>query len=177
MDRIENEALRAAEAHFFKHFDKEHRFTAKDICLIHQVWLGKVYPWAGKYRQVNLTKDDFPFAAAAQIDQQMLRLEKDLLAKHTPCNFESRDHVVKALSEVHAELVLIHPFREGNGRMARLLAILMALQADLPPLDFSCIKGRKKEEYFGAVRAAVGHGYRPMEEIFEDIVKSTLFPA
>jgi len=34
-----------------------------------------------------------------------------------------------ALAEVHAELILIHPFREGNGRLARLLALLMALQA------------------------------------------------
>ncbi len=34
--------------------------------------------------------------------------------------------------EVHEELVLIHPFREGNGRVARLLSTLMAFQAGLP---------------------------------------------
>jgi len=27
------------------------------------------------------------------------------------------------------ELILIHPFREGNGRIARFLSVLMALQA------------------------------------------------
>jgi hypothetical protein len=32
---------------------------------------------------------------------------------------------------VHAELLLIHPFREGNGRLARWLADLMALQPEL----------------------------------------------
>ena len=37
---------------------------------------------------------------------------------------------------VHAEPILIHPFREGNGRCARLLATLMGLQAGLPALDF-----------------------------------------
>jgi len=48
------------------------------------------------------------------------------------------EEVIKALAVVHTELVLIHPFRaEGNGRVARMLATLMALQAGLPPLDFS----------------------------------------
>jgi len=32
-------------------------------------------------------------------------------------------------AEVHTELVLIHPFREGNGRCSRILASIMALQA------------------------------------------------
>ncbi|TAK86063.1 MAG: hypothetical protein EPO20_09750 [Betaproteobacteria bacterium] len=32
-----------------------------------------------------------------------------------------------ALAETHVELVLIHPFREGNGRIARALSTLMAL--------------------------------------------------
>ena len=31
--------------------------------------------------------------------------------------------VAEALAVVHAELILIHPFREGNGRVARLLAL------------------------------------------------------
>jgi hypothetical protein len=35
---------------------------------------------------------------------------------------------------VHAELVLIHPFRDGNGRCARLLSTLMGVHAGLPLL-------------------------------------------
>lgn len=176
MDRLENEALRAAEAYFFKYFDKDHCFTANDICLMHRVWLGKIYPWAGKYRQVNLTKGDFPFAAARQIQNQMQQLEAGALRQHTPCHFDSKDRVVKALAEVHAEIVLIHPFREGNGRVARLLAVLMSLQANLPPLDFSKIKGKRKETYFSAVRAAAGRNYEPMEKIFKEVLATTLPP-
>lgn len=48
-------------------YDSDHRFTAADICRMHRLWLGRIYPWAGKYRQVNVKKDSFPFAAAAQI--------------------------------------------------------------------------------------------------------------
>jgi cell filamentation protein len=68
---------------------------------------------------------------------------------------------------------LIHPFREGNGRVARLLAILMALQAELPPLDFGSIKGRKRKEYFGAVQAGLDRDYTLMENIFNAVIRRT----
>jgi len=70
--------------------------------------------------------------------------------------------------------VLIHPFREGSGRVARLLATLMVLQAGLPPLDFGELKGKKRKEYFAAVRAGLERDYKPMEEIFSGVILRTL---
>ena len=75
---------------------------------------------------------------------------------------------------VHTELLLIHPFREGNGRLSRLLAMLMALQAGLPPLDFSEFEGERKEEYFAAVRKGLDKDYRPMEKFFNAVISRTL---
>ena len=72
------------------------------------------------------------------------------------------------------ELLLIHPFREGNGRLARMLASLMALQAELPPLDFGMMKGRKKQEYFIAVQAGLDRNYGPMEKIIDEVIERTL---
>jgi len=93
--------------------------------------------------------------------------------KYTPCVFKSAEAIVAAVSTVHVELVLIHPFREGNGRLARLVAILMALQAGLPPLDFGGIKGQVKQKYFFAVRAGLDRDYAPMEEIFSAVISRT----
>ena len=45
--------------------------------------------------------------------------------------------MIEALAITNCELVLIHPYGEGNGRKPRLLETLMALQAGLPLLDFS----------------------------------------
>lgn len=176
LDRIENIALKQAEDAFFRKLvRKDKRFTAKDICNMHKVWLGKIYEWAGRYRSVDLTKDNFRFANARFIPQLMDDFEKNYLITDTPCTFDSRERVVRTLAEVHTELVVIHPFREGNGRLARTLSTLMALQAGLPPLDFTPIeKGNKKQEYFRAVQMGMDKNYEPMEKIFEEIIEKSL---
>lgn len=77
------------------------------------------------------------FAAPAYIPKLKKNFQKELLAQYAHCLFSSSYEVVFALAIVHTELILIHSFREGNGRITRLLATLMALQAGLPLLDFS----------------------------------------
>ena len=74
------------------------------------------------------------------------------------------------LSEINA----IHPFREGNGRLARLLASLMALQAGLPLLDFGVLKGRRRQEYFIGVQDGLDRNYSSMEKLFGEVIERTL---
>jgi cell filamentation protein len=174
MDQAEaREQLRAMEE-FISSYDRRRQFTAFDICRMHEAWLSPIYSWAGKYRQVNLSKGQFPFSAAMHIPKLMADFEKGPLRDFTPCNYEKREDLARALAVVHVELVLIHPFRDGNGRLARMLATLMALQAGFPLLDFSKIRGREKQEYFSAVRAGVESDYGPMEVIFAKVILQTL---
>jgi cell filamentation protein len=49
----------------------------------------------------------------------------------------------------------------------------MALQAGLPLLDFSGIKGKQREIYFAAVRASMGRDYAPMIEVFRKVVAAS----
>jgi len=173
MDYVEAiEQLRALEE-LYGIYDAAHRFTAFDVCKIHKLLFGRIYEWAGRYRQVNVGKGDFRFAAARHIPALMEEFENGPLKKLTPCRFSSQKEIAKAIAMVHTELVLIHPFREGNGRVARILSALMALQAGLPSLDFSGIKGRKRQEYFAAVRAGMDKNYAPMEKIFNAVIFRT----
>lgn len=174
MDRLEAEALIKATDSLFHEYAVDHRFTSDDICHMHRLWLGAIYEWAGKYRSVNISKGDFSFAMAAQVPKLMEQLGVEQLAKYTPCNFEGRDEIVKALAEVHVELVLIHPFREGNGRCSRILASIMALQAGLPVLDFSLISGARKVDYFAAIQMGMDRNYVPMGKLFAEIIENSI---
>jgi cell filamentation protein len=140
---------------------------------MHERWLVGIYDWAGRYRSVNMQKDGFPFAAASRIEPLMAILEADALKRCTPCRFQYTDEIAHALAEVHVELVLIHPFRDGNGRIARLVSTLMALQAGLPLLDFSSIAGAERTNYFAAVQAGTDRNYAPMCAIFAQIISAT----
>lgn len=173
MDVVEAEKYALSIPTLAGRFDREHRFTAADIGEIHRVWLSDIYEWAGQYRQVNMSKDGFDFTMARYIPQHMLELENGILRQYTPCTFTTDEEIITALAVIHTELMLIHPFREGNGRAGRLLAVVMAFQAGLPGLDYAGIRGRKRKEYFAAVQAGMERNYEPMKKIFESVLSRT----
>jgi cell filamentation protein len=170
----ESDALVAATQQLIDATRRDQRFTESKICEFHKVWLGEIYPWAGEYRDLNVVKGAFMFAAAAQVPRLMAEFERGALREFTPCRFSNIDEQAQALAVVHAELVLIHPFRDGNGRCARLLAVLMGLQAGLPTLDFGGIHGNEKRRYIAAVQAGLDRNYNPMTLIFRRVIERTL---
>ncbi len=174
MDAVESKELVRTVEKLIRVYDENHRFNALDLCNMHKEWLGRIYEWAGHYRRVNLAKGGFTFAAAHVIPPLMAEFEERCLAVYTPCRMGAKNEMIHALAAVHVELLLIHPFREGNGRLARLLASLMALQAGLPLLDFGMLKGGRKQEYFTAVQSGLDRNYGPMEKIFDEVIERTL---
>lgn len=174
IEQVETRELYRVTEQLTEIYDLGHQFTAANICSMHERWLGAVYEWAGAYRQVTISKGGFTFALPKFIPQLMADFENNELSRFTPCTFATRAEQVQALAVVHTELLLIHPFREGNGRLSRLLSVLMALQAGLPPLDFSEFDGEKKEEYFAAVRQGMARDYLPMEKFFSAVIARTL---
>ena len=178
MEALEESELARAEMELIKLFDENHQFTVEDICNVHDLWLDDVYLFAGKYRTVNIAKGDFNFAAANRIEYSMGVLEKDFLSKYTPCHYTDLDELAHAIGVVHVELILIHPFREGNGRVARLLADLMSMQAGRPPLNYLSIDQNVNAQGFNnyilAIHAGLVGNYEPIKEIFKAILMESL---
>ncbi|MHB1274187.1 MAG: Fic/DOC family protein [Rhodanobacter sp.] len=140
-----------------------------DLMTWHRRWLGNVYGWAGTERSVNMGKGGFHFAAAAQIPPLLTVFERDCLARFTPCHGLGRAALAEAVAVTHVEFILIHPFREGNGRLSRLLADVMVVQAGLEPLDYS-VWDADKPAYFGAIHAGMAGDYAPMQRLVEAVL-------
>lgn len=174
VQQAESDALLALLTALLDEVTDDQRLTINDLCAWHHRWLGAIYPWAGDYRQVNIGKGGFQFAAAHLIPGLMAAYQREVLNAHTPCKGMDETRLVHALAVSHAELILIHPFREGNGRLARLLNTLMALQAGLPALDYGGIRGRAKHDYIAAIHAALERNYTPMERVFTAVIRRTL---
>lgn len=173
MEQAESEALVEVQDALLDRYTFNHQFNARDVCEIHRGWLGDIYAWAGEYRTVQIAKGGFMFAAVGRIPQLMEQFERNELADQTPCAGMDSARLARALAHTHGELVLIHPFREGNGRCARVLAYLMAVQAGMPSLDFSVFAGRGKRAYVAAIHAAVGRDYEPLRRLFDAAISRT----
>ena len=135
----------------------------------HRQWLGNVYDWARRLRNANLTKDGFQFAAADRIPLLIDGFEKQFLSRSGELKSLARSELVRYLAECHAEFILIHPFREGNGRLSRLLCDVLSVLAGKGLLDYS-LWDEQKAFYFKAIQAGVSGNYNPMKQLVSDIL-------
>lgn len=140
----------------------DRQLTVQDLKDWHRRWLGNIYSWAGDVRSVNMGKGGFFFAAAPQIPRLLGEFENDCLARFTPCSTCTDEALIEAIALTHVEFILIHPFREGNGRLSRLLADVMSVQAGRTPLDYSTWE-ENKDAYFAAINQGLNCNYEPME--------------
>ncbi len=175
MDQAEYDALLRAQERWLGLVTARTRFTGKLLCRMHGDWLGEIYQWAGHYRSVDVSKQDFTWPPALRVADNMAAFEAGMLAQWTPCRPDELPAVAGSIARVHADLLLIHPFREGNGRLARWLADLMAAQAGLSPPDYQ-FRGRgsraQKARYLAAVKAGYRMRYEELTAFFEDALRA-----
>lgn len=166
IDKSEFEGFLLAELSLTEELTSRTKFDIKYIKRIHKLSLGHLYSFAGKYRTVNMSKGGFLFPAAKFISQNMDYFEKEILLK-LPAKYESNQALIKDIAKVHGEFLFIHPFREGNGRTARVLANLMARKQGIKGLNFEKITEKIFPEYVIAVQSVAERNYEPMEKIIE----------
>lgn len=75
---------------------------------IHKYLFGEIYDFAGKLRTVNIAKGNFRFAPLMYIESALKNIDE-----MPQSNFDE-------IIEKYVEMNIAHPFREGNGRSARI---------------------------------------------------------
>lgn len=72
------------------------------------------------------------------------------------------EEAIKAAAYLHADLIKIHPFRDGNGRTARLAMKYVLLKYKLPPLPINV----PRREYTDALNHFYASGHiKPLVEL------------
>ena len=152
-----------AELVLYEELNDDTVFDLAYVMRLHRLALDHLYAFAGKLREVNISKGGFAFPAAKFLDASMRDYEARVMRKEPPVP-ASREALVAHLAIVHGELLFIHPFREGNGRTARLLVDLIALKHGYGKLDFEPMRQRF-DDYVSAVQRAASGDYAPMEQL------------
>jgi len=168
VNESEFEGFLRAEIYFTERLTPRTKFTVKYILRVHKEALKHLYSFAGKLRDVNLSKGGFPFAAAKFLPETMAAFEEEILSglKKT---YENKEELISDIAIVHGELLFIHPFREGNGRTARLLANLMARKAGYGSLRLEKVGKKEFEEYIVAVQSCGKKDYSKMIAFIKSI--------
>ena len=106
------------------------RFTKTHLFRIHRFLFEDVYPFAGHIRKEQISKGDTMFYPPDLIDRELERVFKNIHSKKLLAE-QDEEKQIQNLSQTMAELNIIHPFREGNGRSTRELIRCMALEYSL----------------------------------------------
>lgn len=96
---------------FSGNFDMQHYLD------IHKYVFGDLYDFAGEIRNENIRKGGVPFCRPEFIAQNLkyilLKMKRDLI------KINDEKELLEYLAYYYGEINIIHPFREGNGRVQR----------------------------------------------------------
>ena len=114
--------------------------TTKGLQQIHEYLFGGLYDFAGKIREVNISKGNFRFANCLYLKEALAAIEK------------MPETTFEEIIAKYVEMNIAHPFREGNGRTTRIWLDLILKKNLSKCVDWSQID---KKDYLDAMRKSV----------------------
>ena len=116
---------------------------------LHEKIAGHVFNEAGNFRKTEVTVGAYEPPKFFKIPELMENWERDYSERHK--HIKTQDEHIELLAWMMHQLLLIHPFFDYNGRVARLLGQLFLLQHHLPVSSFI---GIKRTDYAAAMKKA-----------------------
>ena len=110
--------------------------TIKGLQQIHDYLFGGLYNFAGKIRELNISKDGFRFANSLYLKDALQRIET------------MPETTFEEIIEKYAEMNIAHPFMEGNGRSTRIWLDLILKKRLGSCIDWATVH---KNDYFEAM--------------------------
>lgn len=94
------------------------KFDLEHFKSIHKFLFENIYEFAGEFRKEDIAKDNFKFACFEYIEDELSRILNILKNENYLIGLNKKD-LSKRLAFYLSEINVLHPFREGNGRVTR----------------------------------------------------------
>lgn len=178
--KLEKEGIQKSQQHILKLSEKRAKITPSLILEIHKIGFGHIFPaWAGTFRTEDVTVGEYKPPHYSRIQELIKTLCDDLdeRFKHLPSQKNEEEYlaeVIALLAWFQHRFVWIHPFKDYNGRAARLLTNLLALNLGLPILPIKAESGRDRTKYVDAMKAADQHDPSKLEKLITQALQESL---
>ena len=143
-----------------------------------RIAFGWIFPeWAGKYRSVRVEFSGKEAVLPGFVPELVINLCADLeeRLKHLdPKNEDFIEKVVELLAWFQHRFVWIHPFYDYNGRLARMLTILILLALKLPPAEIKVESETDRRRYLSAMYEADAGNYQRLENLIAEALEESL---
>lgn len=178
--KLEAEGIKKAQQYIIKLSNKKIKITSQVILDLHKVGFGFIFPdWAGKFRTIDVTVGEYEPPHYSKIAVLVKNLCDDLeeRLKHLPSSQNEERFLaglISLLAWFQHRFVWIHPFRDYNGRVARLLTNLLLLNLGLPILTIKAETGRDRNKYIEAMKTADNYDLSKLENLSAKALKESL---
>jgi cell filamentation protein len=124
-----------------------------------------IYPFAGDLRTVEMSKGGGSEAWVWRLEflsgiSDFDKLVLDITSKE----YDDIDVITYDLSKLLSEFLFIHPFREGNGRLSRLVCDIILAKNGFPMIGLNLKNG---DNYIQKVHQGYDCNYEPMKELLK----------
>jgi len=138
---------------------KKITINPKQIQDLHKLCFGWIFPdWAGRYRTIQVTYSGKEAPSFFKVPELIVNLCMDLQErlKYQPAKSSAdiTDWIIDLLAWFQHQFVVIHPFQDYNGRMARLLTNIILLNLGYPPLEIDVDAKDARSKYLSAMQKA-----------------------
>jgi fido (protein-threonine AMPylation protein) len=150
--------------------------TPEWICKIHHHIAADLFPdWAGNFRAVNVEVGTHSPPPFYEVPVLMRLYCEDLAARLSSASVKMNlERMAEVLAFADWRFQWIHPFRDFNGRVGRILlsAVLFALR--LPPTETAAVETREKAKYLKALRKADTGDMSELTEIWLERLRTAM---
>ena len=150
--------------------------TPEWICRLHKDVAGQLFPeWAGRFRDVNVqvgshTPPQFyevPVYVRLYCDDLNTRFSHIIKGKDA-------EDIAGLLAWADWRFQWIHPFKDFNGRIGRILLSAILFKLKLPPVETASVEPKERRRYLEALRSADSGNMTPLIQIWMERISAAV---
>ncbi len=152
-------------SYLVENLDISRSFGFKMIEIWHKKIFETIYPFAGNLRSVEMSKGGGSEAWVWRLEflDAIPKLDK-LIVEITSKKYDDIDKITYDLAKLLSEFLFIHPFREGNGRLSRLVCDIILAKNGFPMIGLNLKHG---DNYIEKIHQGYDCNYKPLKELLK----------